>query len=249
MVNSYSRNKFSWTSASVWEVGVAVGSSVGTTIDSKSSFAASFPATSEYLDNSFAQLCCCSVDTELIDGNNRAKNQFNGFFTTVEVNRLISLFCVRNQETCQQPCVMSWRWQLFLQTWLKTVGLFDPDEVCAYRGQTVYCTTELYLSVDKRKKTTNKGGTMLVYNVYVMYSLSHVKTERTYMLCFLLLLFPGRWWHEIWSDRFRQSWASFFQQFCPNLRLVYQNMLRTISSLIQVPEMTNVPARICEHNS
>ena len=46
----------------------------------------------------------------------------------------------------------------------------------------MYCTTELYLSVDKRKKTTNKGGTMLVYNVYAMCVLSHVKTERTYTL-------------------------------------------------------------------
>ena len=39
----------------------------------------------------------------------------------------------------------------------------------------MYCTTELYLSVDKRKKTTNKEGTMLVYNVYVMYILSRVE--------------------------------------------------------------------------
>ena len=43
------------------------------------------------------------------------------------------------------------------KTRLKTEGLFDPSEVCAYRGQTVYCATELCLSVDKRKKTTNKG--------------------------------------------------------------------------------------------
>ena len=35
----------------------------------------------------------------------------------------------RIQETCRQPCVMSWRWQLFLQTWLKTEGQLDPDEV------------------------------------------------------------------------------------------------------------------------
>ena len=63
-----------------------------------------------------------------------------------------------------------------MKTRLKTQGLFDPSEVCAYRGQTVYCTTELCLSVDKRKKTTNKEGTMLVYRVYVMYILSHVET-------------------------------------------------------------------------
>ena len=29
----------------------------------------------------------------------------------------------------------------------------------------MYCTTELYLSVDNRKKTTNKEGAMSVYNV------------------------------------------------------------------------------------
>ena len=33
-----------------------------------------------------------AVDVDLIYRNNRAKNQFNGFFTTVEVNRLLSLF-------------------------------------------------------------------------------------------------------------------------------------------------------------
>ena len=35
-------------------------------------------------------------------------------------------------------------------------GLYDPDEVCAYRGQTVFCTTELCLSVDIWEKTTHK---------------------------------------------------------------------------------------------
>ena len=44
-----------------------------------------------------------------------------------------------------------------LQTWLKTKSLFDPDEVCAYRGQTVYCTTELCLSVNKREKDNKQG--------------------------------------------------------------------------------------------
>ena len=34
----------------------------------------------------FTQICYCSLDTELIDGKNCAKNQFNGFFTTVEMN-------------------------------------------------------------------------------------------------------------------------------------------------------------------
>ena len=36
--------------------------------------------------------------------------------------------------------------------------LFDPCEVCAYRGQTVYCTTELCLSVDKLKKKNKQQG-------------------------------------------------------------------------------------------
>ena len=34
-----------------------------------------------------------------------------------------------------------------------------------------------------------------------------------------------------------------------HLRLVHQSQFRTISSLIQVPKMTIVPARICQHNS
>ena len=59
---------------------------------------------------------------------------------------------------------------------LKINGLFDPCEVCAYRGQTVYCTTELCLSVDKRKKRQQtKEGTMFVHSVYVMYILSRVE--------------------------------------------------------------------------
>ena len=45
-----------------------------------------------------------------------------------------------------------------MKTRLKTQGLFDPSEVCAYRSQTVYCTTELCLSVDKLEKD-NKQGT------------------------------------------------------------------------------------------
>ena len=65
-----------------------------------------------------AQNCNCSADTELMYRNNRAKNQFNVFFTTVEVNGLLSFF-----------------------------------------------------------------------------------------LCSLILLFPGRWWHEKKDDRFRQCWA------------------------------------------
>ena len=36
-----------------------------------------------------------------------------------------------------------------MKTPLKNQDLFDPSEVCAYRGQTVCCTTELCLSVDK----------------------------------------------------------------------------------------------------
>ena len=39
----------------------------------------------------------------------------------------------------------------------ETKSLFDPDEVCAYKSQTVYCTTELCLSVDKREKNNKQG--------------------------------------------------------------------------------------------
>ena len=44
-----------------------------------------------------------------------------------------------------------------LQAREKTRGLFDPSEVCAYRGQTVCCITELCLSVDKREKDNKQG--------------------------------------------------------------------------------------------
>ena len=44
-----------------------------------------------------------------------------------------------------------------MKTRLKTQGLFDPSEVCAYRGQTVYCTTGLCLSVDKLDKDNKQG--------------------------------------------------------------------------------------------
>ena len=43
------------------------------------------------------------------------------------------------------------------KTRLKTQGLFDPSEVCANRGQTVYCTIELCLSVDKLEKDNKQG--------------------------------------------------------------------------------------------
>ena len=38
----------------------------------------------------FTHFCDCSVDTELIDRNNRAKNQFNGFCTSALVNGFLS---------------------------------------------------------------------------------------------------------------------------------------------------------------
>ena len=44
-----------------------------------------------------------------------------------------------------------------MNTRLKTEGLFDPNEVCAHRGQTVYCATELCLSVDKLEKDSKQG--------------------------------------------------------------------------------------------
>ena len=44
-----------------------------------------------------------------------------------------------------------------MKTRLKTRGLFDPSEVCAYRGRTVYCTTELSLSVDEMEKDNKQG--------------------------------------------------------------------------------------------
>ena len=44
-----------------------------------------------------------------------------------------------------------------MKTRLKTQGLFDPSEVSAYKGQTVYCTTELCLSVDKLEKDNKQG--------------------------------------------------------------------------------------------
>ena len=81
---SYSRNRFPCTSASVLAIVLATGNSVGITVDPKFSFVAGFPAPAESLGQFFAKVCYCSVDTELIE------NQFNGFFTTVEVNRFLS---------------------------------------------------------------------------------------------------------------------------------------------------------------
>ena len=45
-----------------------------------------FPCTSWASGKFFTQICCCSLDAELIDRNNCAKNQFNGFITAVEMN-------------------------------------------------------------------------------------------------------------------------------------------------------------------
>ena len=44
-----------------------------------------------------------------------------------------------------------------MKTRVKTKGPFDPSEVCAFRGQAVYCTSELSLSVEKRKKDNKQG--------------------------------------------------------------------------------------------
>ena len=55
-------------------------------------YTASFPGNSGIFGQFPAQICYCSVDTELIYRNNRAQNPFNAFFATVEVNGLLSLF-------------------------------------------------------------------------------------------------------------------------------------------------------------
>ena len=61
------------------------------------------------------------------------------------------------QETCPKPCLDGMMTLVSMKTRLKTKGLFDPNDVCAYRGQTVYCTTELCLSVDKIQKDNRQG--------------------------------------------------------------------------------------------
>ena len=57
-----------------------------------------------------------------------------------------------------------------VKTRLKTQGPFDPSDVCANRGQTVYCTTELCLSVDKLEKNNKQGrndvSVQCLYNVH-----------------------------------------------------------------------------------
>ena len=73
---------------------------------------------------------------------------------------------------------------------MKTQGLFDP---CACTSQDEYCTTELCLSVDKLKKkkkqTTGKTAARkrlcwcTDVTVYVLYNLSHVKTEQNLQPC------------------------------------------------------------------
>ena len=60
-------------------------------IVSKWSGAPSFPQLSESLDSFFAQVCNCSIDTELICRNCCAGKQFDVFFATVEVHRLLTM--------------------------------------------------------------------------------------------------------------------------------------------------------------
>ena len=45
-----------------------------------------------------------------------------------------------------------------MKTRLNTRGQLDPSEVSAHRGQTVYCTTELCLSVNNIQKKDNRKG-------------------------------------------------------------------------------------------
>ena len=71
---SYSRNKFPCSSSSVWELGLAVGNSVGITIDSTFPAAPGSPRTF-WVSGSFStHIRYCSVDTELTDGNNCSKS-------------------------------------------------------------------------------------------------------------------------------------------------------------------------------
>ena len=53
-----------------------------------------------------------------------------------------------------------------MKTRLKTQGLLDPSEVCAYWSQTVVCTIELCLSVDKLVKGMNDVSVQCLCNVH-----------------------------------------------------------------------------------
>ena len=68
-----------------------------------------------------------------------------------------------------------------MKTRLKTQGLFDPSDVCAYRGQTVYCTTEICLSVDKREKDSKRRKERCQCAVFMQCTFCHtLKTENTH---------------------------------------------------------------------
>ena len=64
-----------------------------------------------------------------------------------------------------------------MKTRLKTQGLFDPSEVCAYREVRlcVYCTTELCLSVDKLEKDNKQGTNDVGVQCLCNCILSHVE--------------------------------------------------------------------------
>ena len=82
----YSRNKFPCTSTSVWAIGLAVNLSEKPLIQDLQSLQI-FP----YLLSLWStQICYCSVDTELLDGNNCPINQFHDFIVIVEVNEFHS---------------------------------------------------------------------------------------------------------------------------------------------------------------
>ena len=88
---SYSRNKFPSTSASIWENRVCSRKFCRYTHWIQVPSRGGFPRTSWVSGQFSTQIRYCSVDTELIDGSNCLKKQFNGVITTVEVNGFHSL--------------------------------------------------------------------------------------------------------------------------------------------------------------
>ena len=85
---SLSRSKFPYNSALVW--GTAMWRSVRILSCFQIFIRCKFPICS--FGEFFAQICHCSVVTELIDRNNSAKNQLNVFIATVEANKTSFLF-------------------------------------------------------------------------------------------------------------------------------------------------------------
>ena len=109
--------------------------------------------------------CYCTVDTELIDGNNFAKNQFNGFITTVEVNGFHSFSFAFQFSSFQGAARTKYRMSAFGKVEHHAFSSFVPFTIRFADMSSVPCL--LQSKLPKRPMSSRESSSILCNSVSI----------------------------------------------------------------------------------